>query len=101
MKKYEGEEEHQPGSEEESSRSYHPQFIKKKPVRVKVRLSNGLSCIGSCHVLWPDGRISDVINDSRPFLPLTDVTVEGDHTQYDIITFNKSMIEMVYEIHKN
>lgn len=85
----------------EGDRSYHPEYIRKKAVRVRVQLSSGATCIGMCHVLWPDGRVSDEINDDRPFLPLTDVTVQGDSSKYDILTINKKHIELLFEIHKN
>jgi hypothetical protein len=81
-------------------RSYHPSYIRKKKVRVKLRMQNGLSCIGDCHVLWPDGRTSDAINDERPFFLLTNATVEGERNVYDILTLNKSSIEMIFEIHR-
>ncbi len=81
-------------------RSYHPLYVKKKKVRVKVRLLNGKNCFGDCHVLWPDGRTSDVINDERAFLILTDATVEGEPKVYDILTINKEQIEMIFEIHR-
>ena len=80
-------------------RSSHPQFVRKKPVRVKVRLLDGTNCFGNCHVLWPDGRTSDVINDERAFLILTGATVEGERHSYDVLTINKSQIAMIFEIH--
>ena len=81
-------------------RSYHPNFIKKRKVRVKVRLSHGINCFGDCHVLWPDGRTSDVINDNRSFLLLTNATVEEEPNTYDILTLNKNNITMIFEIHR-
>ena len=81
-------------------RSYHPLYVKKKKVRVKVRMLNGKNCFGDCHVLWPDGRTSDVVNDERPFLILTDATVEGEPQVYDVLTVNKKQIEMIFEIHR-
>lgn len=84
----------------QQDRSYHPDFVKKKALRVKVRMLDGHCCIGECHVLWPDGRTSDVINDDRKFLILTDATVEGEHHVYNILTLNKSRIEMIFELHR-
>lgn len=83
----------------QQDRSYHPDFVRKKSIRVKVQMMNGLCCIGNCHVLWPDGRTSDVLNDQRAFLILTNATVEGEHNEYDILTLNKSRIEMIFELH--
>ncbi len=83
----------------QQDRSYHPEFVRKKSIRVKVQMMNGLCCIGNCHVLWPDGRTSDALNDQRPFLILTNATVEGEHNEYDILTLNKSRIEMIFELH--
>ena len=82
----------------ESARSTHPEFVRTKPTRVRVVLTNGTRCIGNVHVEWPDGRVSDVLNDARSFLPLTQVAVEGDQTAYDFLTVNKSEIQMIYEI---
>lgn len=84
----------------QQDRSYHPDFVKKKAIRVKVRMLDGHCCIGDCHVIWPDGRTSDVINDDRKFLILTDATVEGEHHVYNILTINKSRIEMIFELHR-
>lgn len=86
-------------NEEEQDRSYHPAYVRKKAIRVKVRMRSGLSCIGYCHVLWPDGRTSDVINDERAFFILTDASVEGEHTTYNILTLRKEHIEFMCEIH--
>lgn len=78
-------------------RSQHPNYVRKKRVRIKVRMADGLTCIGYCHVLWPDGRTSDVINDDRPTLLLTDASVEGESTTYDLLTLNKEHISIFYE----
>ncbi len=91
---------HSEESEVKSSRENHPKFIRKKRIRVKVQMQSGLSCFGDCHVIYPDGRVSDVINDERPFLILTDATVEGQSNPYDILTLNKQMIEFLFEIHR-
>lgn len=80
-------------------RSYHPQFVRKKSTRVRILLTNGKNCIGNCHVLWPDGRVSDVVNDDRPFLIITDASVEGEQQSYNVLTLNKSQIAMLFEIH--
>jgi len=84
----------------QQDRSYHPEFVKKKNIRIKVQMMDGKRCIGDCHALWPDGRTSDVINDDRPFLILTNATVEGEHFEYNILTLNKSRIEMIFELHR-
>ena len=83
-----------------SARSTHPEFMRTKPTRVRVVLENGIRCIGNVHVEWPDGRVSDVLNDTRSFLPLTEVAVEGDSTHYDFLTVNKSGIQLIYEIQR-
>lgn len=80
-------------------RSYHPQFVRKKSTRVRILLTNGKNCIGNCHVIWPDGRVSDVVNDERPFLIITDASVEGEQQPYSVLTLNKSQIAMLFEIH--
>lgn len=85
----------------EQDRSQHPDFVRKKKIRVKVRMLDGSNCIGDCHVLWPDGRTSDVINDERAFLILTDATVEGEHHVYNVLTVNKGRIEMIYELYRS
>lgn len=81
------------------NRSYHPQFVRKTSVRVRVLLVNGKKCIGNCHVLWPDGRVSDVVNDDRQFLIITDASIEGENQSYSVLTLNKSQIAMLFEIH--
>ncbi len=86
---------------EKEDRSYHSSFVRKKSVRVKVRMLDGSCCIGDCHVVWPDGRTSDVINEDRPFLILTDATVEGEHHIYNVLTINKKRIEMIFELHRD
>ncbi len=83
------------------SRAHHPQYIEKRPVRVKVRLISGRNLIGDCHVVVPDGRVSDVVNDTRRFLVLTDVSVEDDQVEYDVIAVSKDTIEMVLEIQRD
>jgi hypothetical protein len=88
-----------PPPEEGGDRSYHPSFVKKKRVRVKILLDTGKSCIGYMHVLWPDGRVSDVINDEREFLPITDASLEGESATYHILTLNKKHITLLLEIH--
>ncbi|MDP7115118.1 MAG: hypothetical protein QGH45_24300 [Myxococcota bacterium] len=81
-----------------SARATHPEFVRTKPTRVRVVLNNGSRCIGNVHVEWPDGRVSDVLNDTRSFLPMTGVAVEGDGTHYDFLTVNKHEIQLIYEI---
>jgi len=81
-------------------RADHPEFIRTKPTRVRMVLTDGTRCIGNVHVEWPDGRVSDVLNDTRSFLPLTDVVVEGDSTAYDFLTVSKTQISMIYEIQR-
>ncbi len=87
-------------SPSQADRSYHPDYVRKKRVRIKVRMTSGVYCIGDCHVVYPDGRTSDVVNDERPFLLLTDATVEGEHNVYSILTLNKSHISTIFEIHR-
>ena len=82
------------------SRSDHPEFVRTKPTRVRLVLTDGSRCIGNVHVEWPDGRVSDVMNDARGFLPMTDVVVEGDSTAYDFLTVSKKQISMIYEIQR-
>ena len=84
--------------ETNSSRSDHPEFVRTKPTRVRIVLADGSRCIGNVHVQWPDGRVSDIINDQRSFLPMTDVVVEGDSTQYTFLTISKAQISLIYEI---
>ena len=84
---------------ENLDRSYHPDFVRKQSVRVRVLLTNGKNCIGNCHVLWPDGRVSDVVNDERNFLIITDASVEGEAHSYSVLTLNKTQIAMLFEIH--
>ncbi|HAA59063.1 MAG TPA: hypothetical protein DCE42_30190 [Myxococcales bacterium] len=97
-KKGEKEDERIPMGEE---RSYHPDYVKKEKIRIKIRTTNGMMLFGNCHVVWPDGRVSDVINDKRAFLIVTDAIIEGDPNVYDILTINKDSIEMLFEIHNN
>lgn len=85
----------------QQDRSYHADFVRKKQIRIKVRMLDGSCCIGNCHVFWPDGRTSDVINDDRKFMILTDATVEGEHHKYNILTINKERVEMIFELHKS
>jgi hypothetical protein len=82
----------------QSPRADHPDFVRTKPKRVRIVLSDGTRCIGNVHVQWPDGRVSDIINDQRSFLPMTDVVVEGDSTQYTFLTISKAQISLIYEI---
>ena len=84
--------------ETNSKRSDHPEFVRTKPTRVRIVLSDGTRCIGNVHVQWPDGRVSDIINDQRSFLPMTEVVVEGDSTQYTFLTISKAQISLIYEI---
>lgn len=86
--------------DDQPDRSYHPAYVRKKAIRVKVRMRSGLACIGNCHVVWPDGRTSDVINDEREFFLLTDATVEGGSNTYSILTLRKDQIEFMCEIHR-
>jgi hypothetical protein len=72
--------------------------IAKTPVRVKVHLKNGRHLIGDCHVPASNGRVSDVVNDERPFLIMTHVTIEQDALDYDVVTINKDAIEMLLEL---
>jgi len=83
-----------------TSRSDHPEFIRTKPTRVRMVLTDGTRCIGNVHVEWPDGRVSDILNDARSFMPMTDVVVEGDSTAYDFLTVSKNQISMIYEIQR-
>jgi len=76
-------------------------YVKKRPVLVKLLLTSGQECIGFCHVEWPEGRVSDLINDDRKFLPLTRVSIAGHHLTYDFLTVNKSLVAMVYEMDRN
>jgi hypothetical protein len=100
MQEKQGEKARKMESEFEKGRSHHPMFVRKKKVRIKVLLQNGLCCFGDCHVLWPDGRVSDVINDQREFLLLTNATVQGEPNIYDVLTVNKNRIEVMFEIHR-
>lgn len=84
--------------EQKKDRRYHPAYVKKKEIRVKVRMKSGTSCIGYCHVTWPDGRTSDVINDEREFFILTDASIEGEYCSYNILTLRKEHIEFMCEI---
>ncbi len=84
----------------QSPRSEHPEFIRTMPVRVRIELASGGRCIGNVHVAHPNGRVSDVLNDARRFLPMTEVVVEGDRTQYDFLTVRKNQIAMIYEIRR-
>ena len=81
-----------------SPRADHPDFVRTRPKRVRIVLSDGTRCIGNVHVEWPDGRVSDIINDQRTFLPMTEVVVEGDSTQYTFLTISKAQISLIYEI---
>ena len=87
-------------ADQQSDRSDNPLYVRKKGVRVKLRTSQGVTCIGTAHVMWPNGRISDLLNDERRFIPVTDVVIEGDPTRYDILTINKDSIELLFEIHR-
>ncbi|MCK6527770.1 hypothetical protein L6R50_09475 [Myxococcota bacterium] len=82
----------------EPSRVGHTHFIHKRPILVKLLLTSGQECIGFCHVDYPDGRVSDIINDDRNFLPLTKVSIAGHHLAYDFLSVNKSLVAMVYEM---
>jgi len=62
----------------ESERMAHPDYVPTRAVRARIVLVSGMRCIGGIHVRNPDGRISDVLNDERSFIPLTDVVLEGD-----------------------
>jgi hypothetical protein len=86
--------------ETQSARKEHPDFIRTMPVRVRIELISGGRCIGNVHVGYPSGRVSDVLNDVRTFLPMTEVVVEGDRTQYDFLTVRKNQIAMIYEIRR-
>ncbi len=81
-----------------TERDHHPQYVRTERVRVRMRLATGTHCIGDIHVSWPDGRVSDVLNDERTFIPVTDVVMEGDSTTYAFLTLAKTAIAMVYEI---
>ncbi|MCA9521246.1 MAG: hypothetical protein KC609_09745 [Myxococcales bacterium] len=81
-----------------SERSTHPKFQRKQPVRVKVKLKSGSVLLGDCHVDFPDGRITDVLNDERSFIPLTQVTMQLDRIVYHVVTLNKSEIELIMEV---
>lgn len=83
--------------EEKKDRSHREDYVKKKGVPVKICLKNGSYCIGLCHVLWPDGRTSDVLNDERPFIVVTNASLEGDSTSYDLISINKDHIQFLLE----
>jgi Family of unknown function (DUF6812) len=85
----------------ESERTTHPDYLPTRPVRVRIVLISGIRCIGDLHVKFPDGRVSDVLNDDRDFTPMTAVVIEGDATQYDFLTVNKSQIAMIYEIRRD
>jgi len=82
----------------QSARIDHPDFVRTKPTRVRIVLRDGTRCIGNVHVGWPDGRVSDILNDDRSFLPMTEVVVEGDSTQYTFLTISKPQISLIYEI---
>ncbi len=82
----------------DSTRCDHPDYRPTRAVRVRVLLEGGQRIFGNVHVAWPDGRVSDMLNDERTFLPFTDVALEGDSTPYDFLTVAKSRIVMVYEI---
>ncbi len=90
----------EPMQEDRSPRSEHPEYVRTRPVRVRVVMVGGQRCIGSIHVKWPDGRVSDVLNDDREFVPMTDVVLEGDQTPYDFLTVNKTQIAMIYEMRR-
>lgn len=81
-----------------STRVSHPDYVPTRPVRVRIVLISGMRCIGDIHVKYPDGRVSDVLNDERTFTPLTNVVLEGDSTVYDFLTINKSQISVIFEI---
>lgn len=85
----------------DSTRVAHSDYIKKRPVLIKLLLTSGQECIGFCHVDWPEGRVSDIVNDDRKFLPLTRVTISGHHMSYDFLTVNKSLIAMIYEMDRD
>lgn len=87
--------------QENSARADHPEFVRTRPTRVRLVMSDGTRCIGNVHVEWPDGRVSDVMNDTRKFLPMTDVVVEGDSTLYDFLTVSKEHISLIYEIQRS
>ena len=85
---------------QESARAEHPKFKRTKPIRVRMELIGGTRCIGNIHVSWPDGRVSDVLNDERQFMPMTGVVLESDSTRYDFLTVAKSQIAMIFEIRR-
>lgn len=76
----------------------HPEYKRTTAVRIRLQLGNGAQVIGDIHVEYPDGRVSDVLNDARTFIPLTHVVMEGDTTIYDFLTVAKDEIALVYEI---
>jgi len=76
----------------------HPEYKRTTAVRIRLQLGNGAQVIGDIHVEYPDGRVSDVLNDARTFIPLTNVVMEGDTTIYDFLTVAKDEIALVYEI---
>ena len=79
-------------------RKEHPDYVRTQPTRVRLMLVDGTRCFGDIHVQWPHGRVSDVLNDERRFIPLTNVVVEGDATTYSFLTVAKTQIGMVFEI---
>ena len=81
-----------------STRASHPDYVPTRPVRVRIVLISGMRCIGDIHAKYPDGRVSDVLNDERAFTPMTNVVLEGDSIAYDFLTINKSQISVIYEI---
>lgn len=87
-------------TQSESSRKDHPDYVPTQAVRVRTLLETGVLIIGDLHVAYPGGRVSDVVNDDRRFLPFTNVVVEGDSTQYDFLTVAKERIVMIYEINR-
>ncbi len=83
---------------ESSERAAHPEYKRTSTVRIRLQLDSGVQVIGDLHVEYPDGRVSDVLNDGRAFIPLTNVVMEGDTTSYDFLTVAKDEIALVYEI---
>lgn len=88
------------GTPEPNDRARHPDYVRTAQVRVRIRLVTGIHCIGDIHVSWPDGRVSDVLNDSRDFIPLTNAVMEGDNTYYDFLTVAKSQVALAYEFRR-
>ena len=89
---------HSSSGSESSERAAHPEYIRTSAVRIRMQLDSGALVIGDIHVEYPDGRVSDVLNDGRAFIPLTNVVMEGDSTIYDFLTVAKDEIALVYEI---